>query len=105
MGCQPWRAELHPWGDRSLHIPPSGVTLSGSPARKSDLAGAGPFSSCANRVRGHTHGFHPSSFPFNLRRRMTGTWPLTRGNVWVLPLTWAAGCGKRSRRYTGGAGV
>lgn len=46
---------------------------------------------------------HPSSFPFNLRRRNAGTRPLTRANVWVLPLTRAAGCGKRSRRHTGGS--
>lgn len=49
--------------------------------------------------------FHPSSFPFIPRRRMAGTWPLTRGVAWVLPLTRAAGCGKQSRRCTAVGGV
>lgn len=44
-------------------IPPTGVTLSDSPARKSDPTGARLFPSCANRVGGAHMNFHPSSIP------------------------------------------
>lgn len=70
-GHQPWRAELHPRGDGSPRIPPTGVTLSDSLRGNQTLwklcftpAIGRHIPSCAHRPRGGTPmNFHPSGFP------------------------------------------
>lgn len=84
--------------DRSSCSPPSRVIPADSSAEKSGAKAAQLLPSCASRAgKGHTRVCTQPAFP-SAHAGARQDQPLTRGDVWVLPLTGAAGCGKRSRR-------